>query len=191
MHPPRGSSAVGRYRAAFLAVALLVSACERPATAPPVVATPGERLSFAGTWTATGTRQTLLLEPGHRAAIFKLSGSLLLTGDQRPSLGFKSEVIGFSDTLNGLQARSVWTDAQGERVFSELRGEEVDPGKLVEGRFLGGTGRYAGVSGEYTFTWRYLVDNEDGEVSGRVVGLQGWARLGAPGAVAPAAGGQP
>jgi hypothetical protein len=41
------------------------------------------------------------------------------------------------------------------------------------------------------FTWRYLADNEDGEVSGRVVGLQGWARLGAPGAVPPAAGGQP
>jgi hypothetical protein len=59
----------------------------------------------------------------------------------------------------------------------------VGPGNLVEGRFVGGTGRYAGVSGEYSFTWKYLVDNEEGMVSGRVVGLKGWARLGTPGAV--------
>jgi len=67
----------------------------------------------------------------------------------------------------------------------------VGPGHLVEGRFVGGTGRYAGVSGEYSFTWKYLVDNEEGMVSGRVVGLKGWARLASPAVALSTAGGQP
>jgi hypothetical protein len=128
------------------------------------------------------------LGPGHEAGIFKVSGSLLLTGAQRLTAGFKADVIGFSDTLAGMQGRSVWTDERGDKVFSELRGEEAGPGKLIKGRFLGGSGRYAGVSGEYTFRWQRLGVNEDGELSGRVVGLEGWARL-APSAAIPAATG--
>jgi hypothetical protein len=177
-----GGTSLGRLILA-LAMSLLLAACERPSEPPSAVVPQDDVQPFTGTWSATGNRQTLQLAAGHRVAIFKVSGSLLLTGKQRPHLGFKADVIGFSDTLSGLQGRSVWTDEHGEQAFSELRGEEVGPGKLVQGRFIGGTGRYQGVSGEYTFTWQYLVDNEDGEVSGRVVGLKGWARLGSPGAV--------
>ena len=35
------------------------------------------------------------------------------------------------------------------------------------GTFLGGTGRYAGVTGEYSFQWQYVVDSDEGSVSGR------------------------
>jgi hypothetical protein len=143
-----------------------------------------------GNWSATGTRQTLVLDAGHWAAIFRLSGSLLLTGEQRPGVGFKSEVIGFSDSRSGIQARSVWTDEHGDKVFSELVGAEAGPGKPIEGRFIGGSGRYAGVTGEYSFEWQHLVDSEDGRVSGRVVGLKGWARLGSRDAVPPPEGDQ-
>ena len=55
------------------------------------------------------------------------------------------------------------------------------------GTFLGGTGRYAGVTGEYTFRWQTVVDSEDGDVSGRVVDLKGRVRVGSD--VAPPAGG--
>jgi hypothetical protein len=143
-----------------------------------------------GNWSATGTRQMLVLDSGRWAAIFDLSGSLLLTGEQRPSVGFKSEIIGFSDSLIGVQARSVWTDEHGEQVFSELAGKEAGPGKRIEGKFVGGTGRYAGVTGEYSFKWQHLVGSEDGRVSGRVVGLKGWARLGSPDVAPSPAGDQ-
>ena len=79
-----------------------------------------------------------------------------------------------------MQGRSVWTDERGDQVFSELGSAAGGPGKPIQGRFIGGTGRYAGVSGEYSFKWRTLVVSEDGSVSGRVVGLKGWARIGAP-----------
>jgi hypothetical protein len=170
-------------------VALLTAGCDR-STPPPTALAPGEVRHFTGTWSATGNRQTMQLEAGHQAAILKFSGSLLLTGPQRPSTGFKAEVIGFADSLSGAQGRSVWTDERGDKVFSELQGETITPGKLIKGRFLGGTGRYAGVSGEYSFKWQSLVRNEDGDESGRVVDLQGWARLGSPASTPPSAGGQ-
>ncbi len=128
------------------------------------------------------------LGPGDQAAIFSVSGSLLLAGRERPSLGFRAEIIGFSDSQTGMVGRSVWIDQRGDKAFSELSGESALPGHSIKGRFIGGTGRYAGVTGEYRFAWQHLIPAENGRVSGRVVGLQGWARLRAPEAAPPPAG---
>jgi hypothetical protein len=157
-------------------VFLLTAACGHsggPAQTLPA----GEWHTFEGTWTAAGTRRTLHLGPDNRAAIFELTGSVLLTGAQRPAVGFRAQAIGFSDNRAGMQGRSVWTDERGYMVYSELKGEAVGSGNRITGRFTGGTGRYAGVTGEYTFQWQYVIDAEDGAVSGRVVDLKGRARL--------------
>jgi hypothetical protein len=160
-----------------LAAFLLTAACgesrSTPQT-PPV----GEWHAFEGAWTATGTRRTLRLGPDDRAAIFELTGTVLLTGAQRPSVGFRAQAIGFSDSRAGMQGRCVWTDERGDMVYSELKGEFVGTGNHIVGTFIGGTGRYAGVTGDYTFQWQYVVDAEDGAVSGRVVDLKGRARFG-------------
>ena len=76
-----------------------------------------------------------------------------------------------------MQASSVWTDRNGDRAFSELRADETGPDRPVIGTFIGGTGRYAGITGEYRFTWQYMVGNEEGGVGARVTDLQGWVRL--------------
>ena len=172
----------------MLAALLLTAACGQsggPATSTPPA---GEWRAFEGTWTAAGTRRTLHLGPDHRAAIFELTGSMLLTGAQRPAVGFKAQAIGFSDSRVGMQGRCIWTDERGAMVYSELRGEAVGSGNRIVGTFVGGTGRYAGVTGDYTFQWQYVVDNEDGEVSGRVVDLKGRARLRQAAATAPTGG---
>ena len=170
---------------AFVAV-LLAGACGQPPPPAAAPATPGEARTFTGTWSFTGNRQLMQLGPGDQAAIFSVSGSLLLAGRERPSLGFRAEIIGFSDSQTGMVGRSVWIDQRGDKAFSELSGESALPGHSIKGRFIGGTGRYAGVTGEYTFTWQRLVASEDG-VSGRVSDLAGWARLAAP--ASPAQGG--
>ena len=171
---------------AFVAV-LLAGACGQPPPPAAAPATPGEARTFTGTWSFTGNRQLMQLGPGDQAAIFSVSGSLLLAGRERPSLGFRAEIIGFSDSQTGMVGRSVWIDQRGDKAFSELSGESALPGHSIKGRFIGGTGRYAGVTGEYSFTWQRLSESEDG-VSGRVGDLAGWARLAAP--VAPAQGGR-
>ena len=103
---------------------------------------------------------------------------MLLTGAQRPSVGFKAQAIGFSDSRTGMQGRCVWTDERGDMVYSELKGEWVGSGNHIVGTFIGGTGRYASVTGDYSFQWQYVIDTEDGAVSGRVVDLKGRARFG-------------
>ena len=79
-----------------------------------------------------------------------------------------------------MQGRSVWTDERGDKVFSELHGEGEITTTVITGKFLGGTGRYANITGEYTFKWQRLTKGENGEISGRVVDFKGWARLGSP-----------
>ena len=164
-----------------LAALLCLAACGRTDSSVPQAVPAGGWREFEGSWTASGTRETLPLGADRRTAIFHLTGSLLLTGPQRPALGFRAEAIGFSDPREGMEGRSVWTDEHGDKVFSELKGQFVGEGNRITGTFVGGTGRYAGVTGEYTFQWQYVVEADDGTVSGRVVGLKGRARVTAPG----------
>jgi hypothetical protein len=170
-----------------LAVLLMIFACGQSGDPTTQTTVAGEWHAFGGTWTAVGTRRTLRLGTNDRAAIFELTGSLLLTGAQRPAVGFRAQAIGFSDSRTGMQGRSVWTDERGDMVYSELTGEFVGTGKHIVGTFIGGTGRYTGVTGDYSFQWQYVVDTEDGAVSGRVVDFKGRARLGQA-ATVPAGG---
>jgi hypothetical protein len=101
---------------------LLSSACDRSGrpnaatTRPAQASAAGEWREFGGTWTAFGTRRTLNMGPDQRAAIFELTGSLLLSGAQRPAVGFEAQAIGFSDTHTAKEGRCVWTDEYGERI---------------------------------------------------------------------------
>ncbi|EXI82358.1 MAG: hypothetical protein AW10_00461 [Candidatus Accumulibacter appositus] len=175
-------------KAIVLFSALVVTGCGQPEP-PPASALTDDMRAFTGNWTATGTRQVLDLGPGRQTGTFQLSGAMMLSGKQRLNLAFRAEVIGFSDPMTGLVGRSVWTDDRGDKVFSELRGEGVGPGKLIDGKFTGGTGRYSGLSGEYSFRWQRIGSIQGNELTGRVVGLNGWARLGSPEAVAPTTSG--
>jgi hypothetical protein len=108
--------------------------------------------------------------------VFDLSGSLQLTGATRPAVGFRARAIGMSESA-GMRGHSLWTDERGDEVYSDLEGEAVGTGNRITGTFTGGTGRYAGVSGEYRFEWQYVLEGEDGTVSGRAIGFEGRARL--------------
>ena len=169
----------------WLGVALLLAAvaCSGPATEPRSALAPGESRTFEGSWTASGTRRTLELERGHKASIIDRSGSLLLTGERGLGVGFQGDAIGFSDSKAGGTGQAVWTDEHGDKVFSQLRGEPIGTGARVVGTITGGTGRYAGLTGEYELHWQYVIESDDGTVSGRAVGLKG--RVTAPAAGIP------
>jgi hypothetical protein len=165
-----------RRRLVGLTLLATLAVCAVPsAQAPPAA---GWR-TFEGTWTASGERQALPTESGRPAGTFQLSGALALTGGSGLSRGFRGEALGYDNGAGVLVGRSVWTDERGDRVYSQLRSETVATGRLVTGTITGGSGRYAGLLGEFTFEWQYIVPGEGGAISGRAIGLRGRVRGGA------------
>ncbi len=163
---------------AAVVLALALAACGQ-APQPPVAAAPaGAWHEFEGTWNGAGTRRTLPLGDGRRASLLDLRGTLLLAGPGKPGVGFRGETFVLADTAVGLVGRSVWTDERGDQVFSELKGGDTAAKNRLTGTFLGGTGRFAGITGGYEFTWQYVVEAEDGSIQGRATGLKGRFRVG-------------
>jgi hypothetical protein len=160
---------------------LAVAACGPAPETPTPAAASGEWREFEGSWNAAGTRRMIPLGAERKGSIVDLRGTMLLAGKGRPGVGFRSEVIALVDSETGLLGRSVWTDERGEQVFSELKGEGTKAQNRIAGTILGGTGRYAGVTGTYEFSWQFVIEAEDGSIQGRAVGLKGRFRLGQPG----------
>jgi hypothetical protein len=173
------------WRRTFAAALALGAAACGPAPQPsatPSAAASGEWREFEGTWSAAGTRRAIALGAERRGSLIDLRGTMLLAGPGRPGVGFRSEVIALVDSATGLTGRSVWTDERGDQVFSELKGEGTKERNRIEGTILGGTGRYAGATGSYAFSWQFVIEAEDGSIQGRAAGLKGRVRTGQAGA---------
>jgi hypothetical protein len=163
-------------RRLLLALVFAATACGPAAESSKPLATSGEWIEFGGTWNAAGTRRILSLGADRRSSIVDLSGTMLLSGPDRPGAGFRSEVIALVDSATGLVGRSVWTDERGDQVFSELQGEGTAEKNRITGTIVGGTGRFADVTGTYEFSWQRVMEGEDGAVQGRAVDLKGRVR---------------
>jgi hypothetical protein len=170
--------------AIVLAGLLVMTACGRAPHTP----AGDEWHDFQGTWTAAGNRDRIPLGDGRRASTAKFEGSLLLAGPLRPAVGFRAEALVLNDTTTGLVGRAVWTDDRGDQVFSELKGNGDSTGNKIIGRFVGGTGRYSGASGGYEFSWRFVLETEDGTVQGQSMGLSGTIHVGSAQAALNAGG---
>jgi hypothetical protein len=141
----------------------------RQAPAPPA---DGSR-TFEASWSASGERHTLPVAGGGTAAIVHLSGALVLKSGEGLSRGFRAEAIGFDDGRGPGTGRAVWTDERGDRVFSDLAGPSATAGRRVTATITGGTGRYDGLTGSYSFTWNYVVPADDGRIHATTVALTG------------------
>lgn len=149
-----------------------------PAAALPQPAAPQGQV-FEGNWSASGQRQTLVIDSGRPAVTVQLSGAVTITTGAGLSRGFRGEVIGFDDGAGLIAGRVVWTDERGDRIFSGIFGDSLaSAGRQMRGMITGGTGRYAGITGEYEFRWQHLIAVEGNLVNGRAVDLRGRVRSG-------------
>ena len=168
-----------RIVAAAVALAALVTiGCSRdtPAAPPPG---PDGWHTFDGAWSATGTRHTLPIDAAGRiAAIVQLAGAVAITTDDWIGRGFRGELIGFNDGQTHSVGRWQWTDDRGDRVFGDVGGDPMQGGGRFVGTITGGSGRYAGISGQVEFVWQYFVEADDGVVQGRATGIKGRYRRG-------------
>ena len=174
-----GSHRLGRlfFSGKVVLLGFLLTACDRAPQVTQLSSLSSEWHDFQGTWTATGSRNTMRLEGDRRASISNFSGSLVLAGPSRPNVGFRAEAIVFNDSLTGMTGRAVWTDEHGDHAFSELQFADTPANNKIVGTFVGGTGRYAGATGTYEFSWRFVLESEDGNTQGESVGLKGRVRV--------------
>jgi hypothetical protein len=163
--------------AVLLAVAAGLHGCAQP---PEPVAE--DWRTFEGSWTAVGTRRSLPTEGGGTAAILHMSGAVVLRLGGGLGRGFRGEALGFDDGHALRVGRWVWTDDRGDQVFGTATGERVASGRRFEAAITGGTGRYTGITGEFSFTWQEMVAEDRDAFHVRTDGLRGRYRR---------AGGQP
>jgi len=157
-------------------VALVVTVIAVVAAAGAQEAPPDRSQAFDGSWSASGQRQTIPTESGRPAAIARVSGAVVLSSGSGLARGFAAEAVAFDDGTNETTGRAVWTDGAGDRIFSTLRGGPLQAKRRITGAITGGTGRWAGVTGEYELSWQYVVLAEGGEIQGRAVDLRGRLR---------------
>jgi hypothetical protein len=167
----------GWQRSTLLLVVLMVAGGAASPARAQTAPKDSEWHEFSGTWTAVGSRQVIGLGGDRLASVADYSGSLMLYGASRPALGFRAEAVVLNDSTTGLIGRAVWTDDTDNHVYSELSDETTPTGKRIVGTFVGGSGRYKGATGTYEFSWRFLLEAEDGTVQGQSMGLSGKVRF--------------
>jgi hypothetical protein len=133
---------------------------------------------FTATWTLSGTRELIATEGERPAAIVHVSGPLTITKGEGLGRGFLAEVIGFDDGGTLLVGRAVFVEERGDRIFCALKAEPLGTGRRATATITGGTGRFAGLQGNFSFAWQYLVSEESGEISLRAVDVEGRIRSG-------------
>jgi len=131
---------------------------------------------FTATWSLQGERQFLETEGGRSAAIVHVTGILTLTSGEGLGAGLYSEVIGFDDGGELLVGRVFFQDSRKDRIYATIKAEPIGNGRKAAGTITGGTGRFAGLAGEFSFAWQYVVDAGSGEVSLRSVNVKGRTR---------------
>ena len=132
--------------------------------------------SFQGTWSAAGRRHAVSLDGGRTAAIVELSGAVVITSGEGLGRGFRGEVIGFDDGEGMSAGRAVWTDERGDRIYVRLTGDAIKGGQRISALITGGTGRYTGIAGDFTFTWQYVLAADGDRIQGRAADLTGRVR---------------
>jgi len=134
--------------------------------------------TFAGTWVASGKRQSFDFVKGREVGTFNLAGNLSLKDEFGGIEDFWAECIGLSDSAAGSSVRCVWRSLKGEKAYSVLSGQPLKEGVKVTGEFVGGTGGLKGVSGNFTFTWTStFIDKDQGIFTGHTQDINGSYRI--------------
>jgi hypothetical protein len=168
----RGRRLAAAALTALLAAPIIPARAEQPA--------PDGWRPFKATWTFSGTRQLLPTEGPRPSAIVHLQGPLVVTSGEGLGRGFLGEAFIFDDGGSLVVGRAVLTDGKGDRIYSSMKAEPVGTGRKATATITGGTGRYAGLEGTFTFSWQYVVSPDSGEIGGRVENIEGRTRLAPP-----------
>jgi hypothetical protein len=130
--------------------------------------------TFSGEWTVLGREDTLDFVDSREVAISRHRGTINLKQTGGLPRTFFSNCLGFRDTKVS-SGRCEWVDANDDKLFIETKRQLMGADDLVRGDIVGGTGRYAGISGTIELrVWVYSAPNEEeGVIQAFTDSLQG------------------
>ena len=131
---------------------------------------------FSATWALSGRRTSLPTEGARPAAIVHATGSFVITKGETLGRGFLGDLVGFDDGGTLLAGRAVFTDERGEKVFATFKAQPLATGRTATGTITGGTGRWTGLEGDFTFSWKSVVESEDDQIHAFTANVEGRAR---------------
>ncbi len=142
----------------------------------PTIGHAAESGEFSGTWIANGEREMFPFGDERKIYTFKLSGHVNLETSLGRQKDYWSDCVGFADTGTGIEARCVWKDFAGPKVFMTLKSEKLQKDNRFTGTIVGGTEHLKGITGELSFIWSSLSFQEEAgksSVTGQTLDLRG------------------
>ena len=135
--------------------------------------------TFEGRWEVVGKAMKIELGPSRTVSIVRFEGAIVLEGSVRGlARGFRAECVGLLDEVTGSVGRCVWRDRFDDEIWSELGSRSTDSSRSSRASFLGGTGKFEGIQGEFSFNWLYMVPaTEEGAVRGYSTDVSGRWKL--------------
>ncbi len=130
--------------------------------------------TFEAFWTVSGTVHILEFMDGGTVASGRLTGNVVLETSQGPIPSFDTDCVGFADDRTGSTGRCVWIGTSGDEIYVELKGSGMGGFGPTRGTFIGGTGRYEGITGGFQYEWSYSVGRgEDATLDGYTLRMAG------------------
>jgi hypothetical protein len=131
--------------------------------------------SFQAQWSIAGTQQGLDFGPARSLSIYEHSGTVTVVRSDGLVGNALSKCIGLGDTAKGDVSRCIWIDAAGEKIFSELtaRTDAESTTGRGSGTFVGGTGRFEGITGSYEIDRVNVPSLDPEKIEGRSLRMQG------------------
>ena len=125
---------------------------------------------FNGSWIANGTRTPFPFGDGRQVFTFRIAGHVLLKTALGKKKDYWSECVGLGDSVTGIIGRCVWKDLAGPEIYLTLASDRLKQGSQVTGTIVGGTGDFAGISGDLSFNWSSITDMTDADGTVTVTG---------------------
>ncbi len=117
---------------------------------------------FSGQWSVTGEERSMEFLDNREVSILRHRGEVNLTTRNGLPRAFFSTCLGFSDSAEVGKARCAWEDSRGDRLYIEITSRFLGAKGQVEGKIVGGTGRYAGIHGLMRMdAWLYSSSNKE------------------------------
>lgn len=129
--------------------------------------------TFLADWDVTGTVHIIEMGDMGVMAAGGHTGTVTIQSSEGPVRAFETDCIAFADEQSS-GSRCVWTDPLGDQLFVSIQGTGLAGMGRSRGTFVGGTGRYEGIQGNFNFDWNYNVSGgQDATFDGYTLQMRG------------------